>query len=79
MNRKRLIITAVVVVVLVVLIIFQAHAYRKFDWSAFAQEIAQVNWWMVLGAAGLVHRHGGLLKMSIRDLAGLASTSRDGG
>ena len=60
MNRKRLIITAVVVVVLVVLIIFQAHAYRKFDWSAFGQEIAQVNWWMVLGAAGLVHVADGL-------------------
>ncbi|MBV9145066.1 MAG: flippase-like domain-containing protein [Acidobacteria bacterium] len=55
MDRKRLLITSVVVVVLVVLVILQAHAYRKFDWSAFGHEIAQVNWWMVLAAIGVVH------------------------
>ena len=55
MDRKRLLITSVVVVVLVVLVFLQAHAYRKFDWSAFAKELAQVNWWMILAAVGVVH------------------------
>jgi uncharacterized protein (TIRG00374 family) len=59
-DRKRLIITSAVVVVLVVLIILQAHAYRKFDWGAFGEEIAQVNWWIILAAAGLVHIADGL-------------------
>ena len=55
MDRKRLLITSAVVVVLVALVVLQAHAYRKFDWSAFGQEIAQVNWWMILAAVGVVH------------------------
>lgn len=55
MERKRLLITAVVVVVLVGLVILQAHAYRKFAWSAFGQEIEQVNWWMILAAVAVIH------------------------
>lgn len=60
MDRKRLIITAVVVVVLVTLVILQAHFYRKFDWSAFGKEIAQVNWWTILAAVAVVHAADGL-------------------
>ena len=55
MDRKRLLITAVVVVVVVGLVILQAHAYRKFAWSAFGQEIEQVNWWMILAAVAVIH------------------------
>jgi hypothetical protein len=54
-DKKRLLITSVVVVVLIVLVALQAHTYRKFDWSAFAKETAQVNWWMILAAVGVVH------------------------
>jgi uncharacterized protein (TIRG00374 family) len=54
-HRKRLLITSAVVVVLIVLVILQAHAYRKFDWSAFAQQIAQVNLWMILAAVAAIH------------------------
>lgn len=60
MDRKRLIITSAVVVVLVALVILQAHFYRKFDWSAFAKEIAQVNWWTILAAVGMVYLADGL-------------------
>ena len=60
MDRKRLIVTSVVVVVLVALVILQAHFYRKFAWSAFGKEIAQVNWWTILAAIGLVHVADGL-------------------
>jgi glycosyltransferase 2 family protein len=59
-DRKRLIITSVVVVVLVALVILQAHFYRKFDWSAFGKEIAQVNWWTVLAAVAMVYLADGL-------------------
>ena len=55
MDRKRLLITSAVVVVLVVLVIWQAHSYRKFDWSALGQEISQVNWWKILAAVGMVY------------------------
>ena len=55
MDRKRLLITSAVVVVLVALVILQAHFYRKFDWSAFGQQIAQVNLWMILAAVAVVH------------------------
>lgn len=48
------------VVVLVALVILQAHFYRKFDWSAFGKEIAQVNWWTILAAVGVVHVADGL-------------------
>jgi uncharacterized protein (TIRG00374 family) len=53
-DRKRLIITSTVVVVLVILIILQAHSYKRFDWAAFGQELAQVNWWVILAAVGVV-------------------------
>lgn len=55
MDRKRLLITLAVVVVLVVLVILQAHAYRKFAWSALGHQIAQVNWWVILAAVAVVH------------------------
>lgn len=55
MDRKRLLITSAVVVVLVALVIWQIHSYRKFEWSAFGQEIAQVNWWMILAAVAVVY------------------------
>ena len=60
MDRKRLIITSAVVAVLVALVILQAHAYRKFDWSSFGQELAQVNWWTILAAVAVVHLADGL-------------------
>ena len=60
MDRKRLIVTSVVVIVLAALVILQAHYYRKFDWSAFGKEIAQVNWWTILAAVGVVHVADGL-------------------
>jgi hypothetical protein len=53
-DRKRLIITCAVVVVLIILIILQAHSYKKFDWGAFAQELEQVNWWVILAAVSVV-------------------------
>ena len=55
MDRKRLLITSVVVVVLATLVIWQAHSFRKFDWSAFVQEISQINWWMIVAAVALIY------------------------
>ena len=60
MDRKRLIVTSAVVVVLLVLVYLQAHAFRKFAWSAFGQELAQVNWWTVFAAIVVVHLADGL-------------------
>jgi uncharacterized protein (TIRG00374 family) len=59
-DRKRFIVTSAVVVVLLILVYLQAHAFRKFAWSAFAQELAQVNWWLVLAAIVVVHLADGL-------------------
>jgi uncharacterized protein (TIRG00374 family) len=59
-ERKRLIITSVVVVVLAALIWYQAHTFKKFDWTSFAQATAQVNWWLVLAAVGVVYLADGL-------------------
>lgn len=60
MDRKRLIVTSVVVIVLAALVALQAHFYRKFEWSVFGAEIAQVNWWTILGAVAVVHLADGL-------------------
>jgi uncharacterized protein (TIRG00374 family) len=51
---------SVVVVVLVALVIWQIHTYRKFEWSAFGNEIVQVSWWKILAAVGVVHVADGL-------------------
>jgi len=59
-DRKRLIITSGVVVVLAILVVWQVHAWRKFDWAIFSQSLQQLNWWKILGAIGFVYLADGL-------------------
>jgi uncharacterized protein (TIRG00374 family) len=53
--KKRAILLAVVVAVLASLIYLQVRAWRKFDWGQFVAYTADLNWWRIVGAVGLVY------------------------
>jgi uncharacterized membrane protein YbhN (UPF0104 family) len=53
--KKRAILLAIVVVVLAALIYLQVRAWRQFDWAKFIAYTADLNWWRIGVAVGLVY------------------------
>lgn len=55
MKKKRILGFVVIFLLLAGLIYLQVRTWKRFDWATFGQQTANVNWWLVLAAIGLIY------------------------
>ena len=55
MRKKRIFGFVVVFLLLAGLVYLQVRTWKRFDWTTFAEQTANLNWWLVLAAVGMIY------------------------
>ena len=55
MQKRRIITVIIILLALGALVYYQFEHWKRFDWHTFVTQTADVNWWAILGAVGLIY------------------------